>query len=831
MKLYHSSVIYWDKSCKDWLLPMPSYMGDAIGLEKNNFFANFLYHENVKVEANKYELVLSPFLRKELSTLYNFRFKMPNKTEAAHDLIKLIKDEETLYLNMSTINGIDCANPEYSEASAIGIMQGIENQIRKLARQIPCDYSNINRILWKRAKELKLLKIAECFEKTYIGKNKKLHYKGPLLSIEQCWKENYYKPRDSNSLEKEVHINDDEVKICRGKNEKTYITILKGLLEVIFKQSHITFDNSVRIYVTVRLDSERNALSVIIKPPNERICDFEITMDDSTNINELTKILSHEAGTDLRSISSVPYPKKEIKLTISANVHKSKFESISGRVISEYLQLLGDKRLLRISNAEVKPVCLKTRAQRDILRLERDLFQIHIMMVGYTIDDSISHEVVAEPDGDKRISELAKKLASQIEDNFVNFTNGAGDITDKFISVIKSEFSRRFVRINECKKYMNSGIKLVQRGAKKHWFIDINKSGFVIVCFSGNLRIAELGKSWRDDICREFALRFEKNPPINEEKMRNLFLLFLECIVNIKKLSMIKEAIGKYNIESRLGGGKSGNLYLANYEEKKEIRKVAIKVQDEVPSLMELEIPFNEFENENVIKYIEIFPYNSRYYVVMDYVKGLDLKKVIADIKAKVTKLKLSKMLVYMEEILKGVQYLHSRKKKNSVLIHSDLKPANIMIEDESERPIVVDYGLARFLAQPINTLDDKVRDPYYKAPEFYITAIPISQRSDVFSLGLIFYELIMLRHPVNNSGKINNYEKIMKKLSSSKGFNVGKANEVSKILNNSCNQLQKELGNKHVKLVELIRKALSFNPLDRYENAIKMLKEFKTCK
>jgi serine/threonine-protein kinase len=123
--------------------------------------------------------------------------------------------------------------------------------------------------------------------------------------------------------------------------------------------------------------------------------------------------------------------------------------------------------------------------------------------------------------------------------------------------------------------------------------------------------------------------------------------------------------------------------------------------------------------------------HESQPYIVMEYVKGETLAEVIRR-KAPVSQ---AEKLRWIEELAQAVGYAHRMS-----VIHRDIKPANLMI-DKSGRLKVLDFGIARMLGTVSHTRDT-IGTPGYMAPE-QILGEHVDGRADLFSVGVVFYELL----------------------------------------------------------------------------------------
>ncbi|MEP7367705.1 MAG: protein kinase [Acidobacteriota bacterium] len=200
----------------------------------------------------------------------------------------------------------------------------------------------------------------------------------------------------------------------------------------------------------------------------------------------------------------------------------------------------------------------------------------------------------------------------------------------------------------------------------------------------------------------------------------------------------------RYQIIQTLGTGGMGSVF--KVFDKRLTRVVALKTIH--PQLAATPAMLKRFKQEllhaqkithkNVVRIFDIGEDNGTHFITMDYIEGRTLKDVIVE-KGKFPP---NEATAIIREVCKGLAAAHERG-----VIHRDLKPQNIMIEagaNEGERKIVVmDFGIARSAessgATQTGTL---LGTPDYMSPE-QARMEEVDARSDIFSLGLIFYELL----------------------------------------------------------------------------------------
>ena len=204
-------------------------------------------------------------------------------------------------------------------------------------------------------------------------------------------------------------------------------------------------------------------------------------------------------------------------------------------------------------------------------------------------------------------------------------------------------------------------------------------------------------------------------------------------------------SIGKYDIEECIGRGAMGYVYRARDEVLK--RTVALKTiatgigmgpQDEVLERFRREARSAAGLNHpNIVTVFDYGEAEGQIYLVMELLDGLDLSDII---KRKVLHTPADKLSL-MRQIASGVGHAHA-----AGIVHRDLKPANVRVLPDGTAKIM-DFGLARMHQAELTPTGRLVGTPHYMAPEL-VRGQPADGRADVFSLGVMFYELLTGRRP-----------------------------------------------------------------------------------
>lgn len=199
-----------------------------------------------------------------------------------------------------------------------------------------------------------------------------------------------------------------------------------------------------------------------------------------------------------------------------------------------------------------------------------------------------------------------------------------------------------------------------------------------------------------------------------------------------------------YEVIELIGGGGMGEVYRAVMVAR--AREVAMKVvagrltrDPETTARFEAEVAaLSQLDHPNVVRVLDHgeMP-NGRHFLVMEYVDGCDLRRLL-----RVQRLEPERAIDIFLKVCAGVQHAHHRG-----LVHRDIKPANILIGlDDTVK--VADFGLAKALVEEsfaygFTQTRDTFGTPYYVAPEVTQKAQSADARADVYALGVLLYELL----------------------------------------------------------------------------------------
>jgi HEAT repeat protein/tRNA A-37 threonylcarbamoyl transferase component Bud32 len=205
---------------------------------------------------------------------------------------------------------------------------------------------------------------------------------------------------------------------------------------------------------------------------------------------------------------------------------------------------------------------------------------------------------------------------------------------------------------------------------------------------------------------------------------------------------LIKE--GKYEIKKKLGQGGYGTVYLAN---DRSGRHVAIKtLHEHLRENEDYERFEQDFMNEArrlaefshlpfIVSIYEVIKEGDTWGIVMEYVDGknLDLLGIISEELA----------LLYIRQISSALSEVHEKG-----LLHRDIKPSNILVRNETNEAILVDFGIAREFTAKIIQTQTPLWTPFYASPEQYNERTERSASSDIYSLAATLYKILTGKEP-----------------------------------------------------------------------------------
>lgn len=265
----------------------------------------------------------------------------------------------------------------------------------------------------------------------------------------------------------------------------------------------------------------------------------------------------------------------------------------------------------------------------------------------------------------------------------------------------------------------------------------------------------------------------------------------------------------RFKIVKSIGVGGMGEIFLA--EDLKLRRLVAIKSIKKGDSDPESRMRFlreaqtaSQLEHTNICPIYEIYEEEDNHYIVMQYIDGVTLDTII-----RYKELKIQKVLDICLQICEGMSEAHEKG-----IIHRDLKPGNVII-DKKGIVKILDFGLAKFRegSSSLKTgmVDSNLTEKgivmgtvAYMSPE-QARGEDLDNKTDIFSFGILLYELISGQNPFYDKEQINTlYNVINKEIEFSEKFSPSMAELISAIMNKKRSERLSEFSEVKGKLLQI---------------------------
>uniref|UniRef100_A0A674K7J4 non-specific serine/threonine protein kinase n=1 Tax=Terrapene triunguis TaxID=2587831 RepID=A0A674K7J4_9SAUR len=199
----------------------------------------------------------------------------------------------------------------------------------------------------------------------------------------------------------------------------------------------------------------------------------------------------------------------------------------------------------------------------------------------------------------------------------------------------------------------------------------------------------------------------------------------------------------EYTVLKVLGEGSFGRALLVFHkssDQKYAMKEIRLpKSPSDVQSSRKEAILLAKMKHPNIVAYKESFEADGHLYIVMEYCDDGDLMQKIKYQRGKL--FPEDTILHWFVQMCLGVKHIHDRR-----VLHRDIKSKNIFLTQNGKVKLG-DFGSARLLTNPMAYACTYVGTPYYVPPEIWEN-LPYNNKSDIWSLGCILYELCTLKHP-----------------------------------------------------------------------------------
>ena len=265
------------------------------------------------------------------------------------------------------------------------------------------------------------------------------------------------------------------------------------------------------------------------------------------------------------------------------------------------------------------------------------------------------------------------------------------------------------------------------------------------------------------------------------------------------RIASLEEALKhKYKIVKKIGAGGFAEVYLGEHTSLG--REVAIKIllhsfagEDDMIERFRREAKAAaKLSHPNIIDIYDVGDADGIYYIVMKYINGETLAKKTRREK----RIAPPEAIQIIKQLASALAYAHEKN-----IIHRDLKPANVML-DEYGKPILMDFGIARAQFEGnLTKTGTLMGTPHYLPPEQPLGK-PVDGRSDIYSLGILFYEMLSGRPPFLDENSVT---------------------LIFKHINEPPTPLIEKVPELVPELCDIVHKMIEKLPENRYQNALEV--------
>ena len=210
-----------------------------------------------------------------------------------------------------------------------------------------------------------------------------------------------------------------------------------------------------------------------------------------------------------------------------------------------------------------------------------------------------------------------------------------------------------------------------------------------------------------------------------------------------------KDKVGKYEIVERIARGGMGAVYKAKHPTLKRfviLKQLTLRTGTGIIGRFKREASLMiDFRDERIVPVYDHFRHGSSYYIVMEYVDGTSLDRLIEQR----NRLSCEAALLIFSEICRGLKYAHDKG-----VVHRDIKPGNVLISWEGEVKLT-DFGIATTMGEEDDGLTQAgmtLGTPAYMSPEQISDTKNVDKRADIYSMGVMLYEMLTGKKPFPTS-------------------------------------------------------------------------------
>lgn len=237
-------------------------------------------------------------------------------------------------------------------------------------------------------------------------------------------------------------------------------------------------------------------------------------------------------------------------------------------------------------------------------------------------------------------------------------------------------------------------------------------------------------------------------------------------------MTEIVRTLGRYELHHRIAAGGMGEIFVAKSHGAGGFEKTVI-IKTILPHLADDPEFVTKFLDEgrivvnlthgNIVPVFDMGEENGEYFIAMEYVAGRDLRDVLRHLKAAGRQLPVELSLYILIELSKGLGYAHQKTDAEGVplgIVHRDVSPSNVLLSREGEVKLI-DFGIARATGKLSVTMSGRLQGKCcYMSPE-QASGKVVDARSDIFSAGVLLYELLTGVRPFEGDSDLETLEQV----------------------------------------------------------------------
>ncbi len=263
---------------------------------------------------------------------------------------------------------------------------------------------------------------------------------------------------------------------------------------------------------------------------------------------------------------------------------------------------------------------------------------------------------------------------------------------------------------------------------------------------------------------------------------------------------------GRYEIVKEIGKGAMGVVYEAHDPQidrivaLKVLRQEKMSSEEFVQRFLKEARAIGRLSHPNIVAIYDVGRDNDTIYIAMEYLEGDPMDKVISD-----GTIPFKKIIAMCAQVAETLAYAHEKG-----LIHRDIKPSNIIVNKRGHIKIT-DFGIARFedpQASEATQAGVILGTPAYMSPE-QVKGERVDRRSDLFSLGVILYELATNKRPFRGENMVATFHSILEDTPSSPSHENDEIPE---------------------QLSTVVMRSIEKDPEKRFQDGIEMAESLQTC-